>query len=85
MNIIKSKKIEYINAYINNARINGIYIGDTNTLLLISPNIQLKGNKFEFIKNKRKTFSIFGILIKYINDNIIECSIKINYNDALKK
>lgn len=75
-NIIKSmirkiKKFEYCNP---------------NSLLLISPNIHLKGNKFVFIKNKKKnSFIIPGILVQYINDDTIEVTIKVDYYDSLNK
>lgn len=35
-------------------KINKFEYCNPNTLLLISPNIQLKGNRFLFIKNKKK-------------------------------
>ena len=73
-NIIKSKirkikKFEYCNA---------------NTLLLLSPNLEIKSKRYIFCKNKSNKNFIFNVILKkYIKEDTIQVEIKVNYDNLI--
>ena len=60
---------------------------EENTLLLITKDIELKGNNYILKKKGKHNYNIPGIFIKYMNNDIISVSIKITFedNESFKK